>query len=530
MHDITKLQYSQSLIGGEIFSLVTAGMYDSPLRIYREYIQNSADAISLNRPQMGRVDVQIDRMNESITIRDNGPGLSPAEAVQNLIPVAKSSKQRGVDRGFRGIGRLAGLAFAERVSFTTRASPEQSVCRITWNGFQFGKLISKKKSYDSALKSCVVIEEIDNLNYPDHFFEVYIDKIGRHVAGTLLNRDLVQSYISEVCPVPMSPNFPFSPEIAELLANLENWIELDIFINEDAAPLVRKFDQKIQLSESRVSQYVGLETVSIPSLDGGISAIGWLAHSDYFGAIPKCLGIRGIRARIGNLQIGDESIFSHLFSEERFNRWCVGEVHILDSRIVPNGCRDYFELNPHVRNIENYLTTRFRQLASRCRKESSTRYKAKRLTSEVDKHIAIYEFIDSGVLSERDTREIVEGELKKIDDIKSTFGNSDKAASVELEAINRIEKRLMDFQFSTRHRMFDGVPKSKISVYQKVFYELLKVTRDPDTVLQIIESMLDDVNSSKKVRDNTENTQELSELEISKGTREASSERRVLAS
>ena len=33
-------------IGPGIFGLVTIGMYDNPLAIYREYIQNSADAIA----------------------------------------------------------------------------------------------------------------------------------------------------------------------------------------------------------------------------------------------------------------------------------------------------------------------------------------------------------------------------------------------------------------------------------------------------------------------------------------------------
>ena len=38
---------------------------------------------------------------------------------------------------------------------------------------------------------------------------------------------------------------------------------------------------------------------------------------------------------MGNIRVGDERVFDHLFEEERFNRWCVGEVHILDSRIIP---------------------------------------------------------------------------------------------------------------------------------------------------------------------------------------------------
>ena len=35
-----------SLVGSDVLGLITAGMYDNPLTVYREYIQNAADAIS----------------------------------------------------------------------------------------------------------------------------------------------------------------------------------------------------------------------------------------------------------------------------------------------------------------------------------------------------------------------------------------------------------------------------------------------------------------------------------------------------
>ena len=85
----------------------------------------------------------------------------------------------------------------------------------------------------------------------------------------------------------------------------------------------------------------------IPSIDGsGEAAVGWVAHSSYLGRSQKELRVRGIRARVGNIQIGGEGVFDDLFTEERFNRWCVGELHILDSRIIPNARRDYSSLDP----------------------------------------------------------------------------------------------------------------------------------------------------------------------------------------
>ena len=57
------------------------------------------------------------------------------------------------------------------------------------------------------------VEVLDEPDYPEHFFRVEIDGVSRHAAGVLLNREAVRGYISEVCPVPLSPDFPFFKEI-----------------------------------------------------------------------------------------------------------------------------------------------------------------------------------------------------------------------------------------------------------------------------------------------------------------------------
>ena len=58
-------------------------MYTSPLTIYREYIQNSSDAIELAEEQKilknindGRIDININVNERAIIVRDNGAGIS----------------------------------------------------------------------------------------------------------------------------------------------------------------------------------------------------------------------------------------------------------------------------------------------------------------------------------------------------------------------------------------------------------------------------------------------------------------------
>ena len=95
-------------------------------------------------------------------------------------------------------------------------------------------------------------------------------------------------------------------------------------------PIQRQYGSTIAFAGNKEDHFSEFEEVRVPSIDGrGDAAVGWIAHSSYLGAIPKGNRIRGIRVRLGNIQVGDEQVFDHLFEEERFNRWCVGEVHVL---------------------------------------------------------------------------------------------------------------------------------------------------------------------------------------------------------
>ena len=330
-----------------MLEVVTTGMYDDPLSMYREYIQNAADAIAgLEDTGDGRVQISIDVRRHRIVIRDNGPGLSYEDALDRLLPIGRSAKKPGTDRGFRGIGRLAGLAFAQTVTFTTRACGDQSVTGITWHSNQLPDLTSSTSDLQQAIRDCVAIEILPGADYPEHFFEVEVSGVALHSVGLLLNRDAVREYIGEVCPVPMRAGFPFIKELEGMFDRAQKPLELNIFFEGDSRPVERLYGNSIRLSANREAEFTEFQTFQIPVGGNGEAAVGWVAHSPYLGAIPKDQRIRGIKARVGNIQIGGEAVFDHLFAEERFNRWCVGELHILDPRIVPNARRDYFQPGP----------------------------------------------------------------------------------------------------------------------------------------------------------------------------------------
>ena len=336
-------------VGPSILGLVTSGIYDDPLAIYREYIQNAVDELSRLEGVEGKVEISIDPRQKRVSICDNGPGLTYQDCLDDLIPISQSKKCLGRDRGFRGIGRLSALAFAESVTFLTRASAREPVTRVVWSRSGLPDRTNSTQATEQGFQNWVNVEVLDDFDGPEHFFRVEIDGVSRHAAGVLLNREAVRGYISEVCPVPLAQDFPFSKNVQEIFLALQSPYSLRVSLNGEEQPIQRQYGSAIALAGNKEDHFYDFEEVRVPSIDGGgAAAVGWIAHSSYLGAIPKANRIRGIRARLGNIQVGDERIFDHLFDEERFNRWCVGEVHILDSRIIPNGRRDYFERDPHL--------------------------------------------------------------------------------------------------------------------------------------------------------------------------------------
>ena len=491
MTELDNMEETSALIGAGLLGIVTTGMYDAPLSMYREYIQNSADALTGNgNTREARVEIAIDVTERRVRIRDNGPGLSYENTLAQLLPIGRSNKKLGIDRGFRGIGRLAALPFAEKITFTTRTCQDELATRITWHSDRLPELTAPSTQLEQVIRDCVDIETLPGAEYPDHFFEVEVGGVARHSAGLLLNRDAVRDYIGEVCPVPMSTAFPFATQVGALLAVPEPPLELDVVIEGDSGPAERPYLDTIRLSANRVDEFTDFEEIHIPSADGeGVAAVGWVAHCSYLGALPKELRIRGIRARVGNIQIGDESVFDALFPEERFNRWCVGEIHILDSRIIPNARRDYFQPSPHVRNFENHLHTIFRRVSQRCRTASTARNKERKVLSSICNIEEIYDLAMSGYLASDDSATLVDQALKRIPSIRQDILTLQLARN-NVERLDRVERKLTDIKETTLPCPFRDVPASHIAVYHKVFGALAEVSSSPSSAKQLMTTIL----------------------------------------
>ena len=367
-------------IGKDILELLSSSMYIDPMTIYREYIQNAADSIDACRqmhPELvaqGKVDILIDSDARIVKITDNGAGIPSEEFSERLLAFGASSKRGTHARGFRGVGRLAGIGYCQELIFRSRAIGETAVSELRWDCRKLKSILRAAHSKDdltSAVMQVVSVRSLRTETYKEKcFFEVELRGIVRHRNDQLLSESAVGSYLAQVGPVPFEEDFKFRDKVLAHIGQLVRLGDLEISIN-NGRPLRRPFQTDLSTSDSDEETISDVELVTIPSVDGeAVAAVGWVAHHSYGGALPSSLGVRGMRVRVGNIQVGDERLLEEIFPEPRFNIWSIAEIHVIDSRVVPNGRRDHFDQNVHYNNLLTHLLPTARDVARRCRMSS----------------------------------------------------------------------------------------------------------------------------------------------------------------
>ena len=380
----TSINISEGFVGHDLLGLFGNSMYLSPLVVLREYVQNSTDAIDLLRrtctaleATSGEIAITLDKNLRRILIRDFGAGLSNDRFGRTLTTIGASAK-RGINaRGFRGIGRLAGLGVCQSLTFRSRSNADETVMEITWDCQSLRQSLKRLEAIEltQAVRELTSTREIAG-DYPAHFFEVEMQGVVRLSNDVLLDNQIVSDYLSQVAAISYSCDFEHSSAIQSAISPSAGLASVDITVN-GGTPLTKPYGMTAIVSTSKISTIREVEIVQIPALDDGICAIAWIAHHDYAGAFPQGSPIRGLRLKLDGMQIGDESVLDGCFPESRFNCWTIGEVHIVDRRLVPNGRRDDLEDGAHYNNLLNHLSVIGRNIASRCRAESRHRQVAR---------------------------------------------------------------------------------------------------------------------------------------------------------
>lgn len=358
------------VFGANILENLTTGMYQDSKVIYREYIQNACDQIDkaremgLLRENEGCIDIWLDAENRTISIEDNATGIPSADFERTLADIANSDKRLGEDKGFRGIGRLCGLAYCKELIFTSTAAGEGIVSIMRCDASKMRELINanergEKHTASEVLHSIYTFDYTHTDDVDAHLFKV--EMIGINEENTdLLDFAQIKDYLSFVAPVPYQNTFIFRSKIYENAATINYPID-EYTIRLEGEPIFKKYKTNFKTSKGD-DEVFDLAFKEIYDSHHNLLAWLWIGVSRFKAVISKDCQMRGLRLRKENIQIGDDDALQKLFKEDRGHHYFIGEVFAISKDLIPNSQRDYFNENPTRLEFERELRRYFNEV------------------------------------------------------------------------------------------------------------------------------------------------------------------------
>jgi molecular chaperone HtpG len=457
---------TEYVIGANILENLTTGMYKDSKVIYREYIQNSCDQIDkairngILREGEGAIKIWLDNEKRVITIEDNATGI-PSTSFQRILGnIADSDKKIGEDKGFRGIGRLCGLAYCKEVVFRSSAKGENTISTVICDAKKMRDLIEehqhgKKHTANEMLHAINRFEEEKTYDVDSHFFRVELIDINNENRD-LLNLQEVKDYLSFVAPVPYQNTFIYRTDVYNRAKELGFRID-EYNIKLEGEQVFKKYSTDLkEPTGAKYDDIFGVHFKEFRDADEGLFVWMWVGLSKFKKAIPKANHInqmRGLRLRKDNIQIGGEDSLQKLFKEDRGNSYFVGEVFAVSKDLIPNSQRDYFNENAARVKFECELRKYFNEYLQKLYREGSSINSAyKKIDTYKKKEV---EFKEKENASSFVNKEHREREFKIVDESKS------EADSAKVE-INKIKSKANDLLQKVITRIEDERSKSFI--------------------------------------------------------------------
>lgn len=366
----------EPIFGKNVIETLSEGMYDNPLFLFREYVQNAADAIDdavrrgILKKDAGQIEIVIDSDKRLITFEDNGTGIEHHSVKKMLANIGDSQKDRLVDKGFRGIGRLGGLGYCQKVRFETSSKGEAIKSILEWDARNLHEILANK---DEKIHAGQLIKRItstweEECNPNDHFLKVSLLNVNES-SDELLDVEEVRRYLAMVAPVPFDyAKFPFIQKIEKFMSEEQLPALHEYRVNLNGDEVRKGYETPLAIADSKPIEIFDVECRTIRE---NKNCLGWywFCVGKFEGVLPKKCWQRNIRLRKDNIQIGEADCLSNhpkrgdsLWREDRGNNYFLGEIHVLDKKLIPNSRRDYFNQDEACRRFEAVLQIEFRNL------------------------------------------------------------------------------------------------------------------------------------------------------------------------
>jgi hypothetical protein len=421
-------------VGAFVLETLTTGMYTNPLDAIREYIQNAFDAIvsaerfKMVKPNSGIIIVSLDADKRALTVRDNGIGISSSEAVPKLLNVGMSAKVYGEEAGFRGIGRLAGIAYCRSLEFRTTFAHEDEMTTITFDCDGIRNSIRPSMKEVEELTSVLqkhTTQDITEAKKDDHFFEVKMEVIDSRLSQ-FLDMQTMETYLGQVAPIEYdAQRFLYATQIQE-------WAKDQGFRIPTIKVLLRSSSAERQVFKPYKTHYrtkqknfdIHVKGVRFYPEETNPESPFWLwyATTDLLGMIDD-ERVAGLRFRRDNIAIGGPERVAELFpgNEGRLNNWTMGEIHILNEEIIPNARRDGFESTAEWTRLQRELDPFIKQHCKACHDaaESENRPTAKVFSSAKAVAQRAKGALKAGLASNEERQELIQKIDRQIDRVET---------------------------------------------------------------------------------------------------------------
>ena len=145
-------------VGAGIVSIITESLYDNPIVVFREYVQNSVDSIYKTEQKENR-EIRIWNNADDLFFLDNGIGISEDSFKEEMIKIGDSQKRKQKNLGYKGIGRLSGVPYCKELVFVNICDYNKKYIQLyTINGVAFEKIKREEEK-----KSLSFLELMNNI-------------------------------------------------------------------------------------------------------------------------------------------------------------------------------------------------------------------------------------------------------------------------------------------------------------------------------------------------------------------------------
>ena len=207
MSDQNPQKHSFQAEVAQLLHLVTHSLYSNPEIFLRELISNASDACDklrfegINHPEYYENDpelhvrIHLDKEQKTLTISDNGIGLTEQEAIDNLGTIAKSgtkdfmSKLSGDQKadaqliGQFGVGFYSGFIVAEKITVESRHAGTAASEGVRWISTGTGEFEVEQVTKETRGTDIILHLRDDALEYLEaHKVKQIVNKYSDHIS------------------------------------------------------------------------------------------------------------------------------------------------------------------------------------------------------------------------------------------------------------------------------------------------------------------------------------------------------------